>query len=303
MSSSVIIDLYKKLPKESFELLIHNLSVREYLKDIWRYYELTGNLEYLKEFDGIFEELFRFFFRPFEIVMFNERVIRSIIPIQEILFGREIVDAYTNFLESLISHMRLTFQLFSEPISSPKLPVDKFLDDWRDLLKKFEIGGGILLRDYPFALPENAKSYLLDCFSYWKDFVESYESYKKLIRNTYNRAVEKLLELSRSPGFGSFEKFMESFQDALSGEFDSLLRSEEYLELQGKLMNTLFDHIYCLRRFLELLIENNPASPFATVSQIDEAYKRILDLKRKVSELENRIEKLEVEICSRKSEK
>jgi hypothetical protein len=68
-------------------------------------------------------------------------------------------------------------------------------------------------------------------------------------------------------------------------------------------MNTLFDHIYCLRRFLELFIENNPASPFATVSQIDEAYKRILDLKRKVSELENRIEKLEVEICSRKSEK
>ena len=59
MSSSVIIDLYKKLPKESFELLIHNLSVREYLKDIWRYYELTGNLEYLKEFDGIFEELFK----------------------------------------------------------------------------------------------------------------------------------------------------------------------------------------------------------------------------------------------------
>ncbi len=298
-----IIELYKKLPKESFELLIHNLSVREYLKDIWKYYELTGNLEYLKEFDSIFEELFRFFFRPFEIVMFNERVIRNIIPVQEILAGREMVDAYTDLMESIISHMKLTFQIFSQPLASRKSPMEKFLEDWRDLLKKFEISGGILLQDYPFALPENAKNYLLDCFSYWNDFVESYDSYRKLIKNTYIRAVEGLLEMARSSGFKNFQNFIESFQGALAKEFDSLLRSEEYLELQGKLMNTLFDHIYCLRRFLELLIENNPASPFATVSQIDEAYKRILDLKRKVSELEKRLDKLEVEICSKKSEK
>lgn len=50
------------------------------------------------------------------------------------------------------------------------------------------------------------------------------------------------------------------------------------------------------------MIENNPANPFATVSQIDEAYKRILDLRRKVSELERRIEKLEGEKCSKSSE-
>ncbi|MEM2727210.1 MAG: poly(R)-hydroxyalkanoic acid synthase subunit PhaE [Archaeoglobaceae archaeon] len=296
----VTIDLYKKLPKESFELFIRNLSVRDYLEGIWRLYEINRKLDYLKEFDGIFEELFRFFFRPFELLMFNERMIRNIIPIQEIFAQRDVVSAYTDFLESVISHMKLTFQLFSEPVYPQKLPVEKFFEDWRNLLRKFETSGEILMHDYPFALPENAKNYLLDCFTHWKEFVECYEIYKKLIRDAYRRAVDRLLNMANSTGFQSFERFRDVFQDCLAKEFDILLKSEEYLEVQGRLMNTLFDHIYCLRRFLELMIENNPASPFATVSQIDEAYKRILDLKRKVLELEKRIEKLEGERCSKK---
>ncbi|MCX8000915.1 MAG: hypothetical protein N3A69_18575, partial [Leptospiraceae bacterium] len=169
--------------------------------------------------------------------------------------------------------MKLTFQLFSEPIVIQKLPVEKFLEDWRDFLRKFEAGGEVLMQDYPFALPENAKNYLLDCFTHWKDFAKDYEIYKKLIKNTYCRAVEKIIELANSNGIKNFDSFKDHFQENLAKEFDSLLRSEEYLEIQGRLMNTLFDHIYCLRRFLELMIENNPASPFATVSQIDEAYK------------------------------
>ncbi|MCX8172646.1 MAG: hypothetical protein N3D09_03410 [Archaeoglobaceae archaeon] len=296
---SVIIDIYKKLPKESFELFIRNLSVRENLKEIWRKYELSGSLGYFKEFDNIFEELFRFFFRPFEIVIFNEKMIRNIVPIQEILTGKDLVSAYTDFLDSVISHMKLTFQLLSEPVISQKLPVEKFLDEWREFIRKFETSSGIFLHDYPFALPENAKNYLLDSFFYWKDFARDYESYKKLIKNTYQKAVEGLIATTNSSGFKNFEKFKDYFQDFLAKEFDLLLKSDEYLQIQGRLMNSLFDHIYHLRRFLELLIENNPASPFATVSQIDEAYKRILDLKRKVSELEKRIEKLEGNICSK----
>ncbi|MDI9611220.1 MAG: hypothetical protein QFX36_07820 [Archaeoglobales archaeon] len=294
------IDLYKKLPKESFELFIRNLSVREYLREIWRLYELNRTLDYLKEFDGIFEELFRFFFRPFELVIFNERVIRNIIPIQELFAGRDVVSAYTAFLESVISHMRVTFQLFTESMLLQKLPVEKFLEEWEEFSRKFETTGELLLQDYPFALPENAKNYLLDCFVHWKEFVESYEIYKKLIRDAYGRAVDRILNLANSTGFQSFDNFRDSFQECLAKEFDPLLKSEEYLETQGRLIKTLFDHIYCFRRFLELLIENNPASPFATLSQIDEAYKRILDLRRKVSELEKRIEKLEGERCSKK---
>ncbi len=296
-----MLDLYRMLPKESFELLFRNLSVRDYLKEIWSRYEQFGAI---KEdyFEEIFNELFRFFLRPFELVLLNERAIRSMIPLNEMLEGRGVLNAYSELMNSLASHSLLTFKLLSDPFQQ-KTMLDDFIEEWRKIFRNFESKFEITLPDYPFLLPEGAKNYFLDCFLHWKGFVESYERYRRLLNETYLRAVKALIDFAERKGFKDFSEFRSFFQEVLSKEFDSLLKSEEYLELQGSLFSSLFDHIYCFRRFLELLMENNPASPFATVSQIDEAYKRILDLKRKVSELEKRIEMLEVELCSRKSEK
>ncbi|MFN3383757.1 MAG: hypothetical protein ACK401_02535 [Archaeoglobaceae archaeon] len=293
-----MMEAYKKLPKESFELILRNIAVRDHFKDLWRQYVSYGRLE-AQNFDRVFEELFRFFFRPFELILFNEKIIKSIIPIQDIFSSRELASAYSEFVESLFSHMRLTFQLFSEPLVEKTLP-DRFIEEWREYLRRFEAIREIPY-DIPFALPENAKNYLIDCFSHWNDFLVYYEKYRALMKSSFTKAVERVCEFVEKSEFKSFEEFKNAFQDFLTKEFDNLLRSKEYLELQEKLFSALFDHIYCLRRFFELLIENNPASPFATVSQIDEAYKRILDLRRKISELEKRIELLEVEICSRSS--
>ncbi len=293
-----MIELYKKLPKESFELILRNIAVRDHLREIWHQYASYGRLE-ARNFDKIFEELFRFFFRPFELILFNERIVKSIIPIQDIFSSRELASAYSEFMESLFSHMRLTFQLFSEPLVERTLP-EKFIEEWREYLRRFEAMREIPY-DIPFALPENAKNYLIDCLSHWNDFLAYYGNYRDMMKSSFTKAVERICEFLEKAEVKSFEEFKNAFQDFLTKEFDNLLRSKEYLELQEKLFSVLFDHIYCLRRFLELLIENNPASPFATVSQIDEAYKRILDLRRKISELEKRIELLEVEICSRSS--
>lgn len=293
-----MIELYKKLPKESFELILRNIAVRDHLREIWHQYASYGRLE-PRNFDKVFEDVFRFFFRPFELILFNERIVKSIIPIQDIFSSRELASAYSEFMESLFSHMRLTFQLFSEPLVERTLP-EKFIEEWREYLRRFEAMREIPY-DIPFALPENAKNYLIDCLSHWNDFLAYYGNYRDMMKSSFTKAVERICEFLEKAEVKSFEEFKNAFQDFLTKEFDNLLRSKEYLELQEKLFSVLFDHIYCLRRFLELLIENNPASPFATVSQIDEAYKRILDLRRKISELEKRIELLEVEICSRSS--
>ncbi|MEM4456274.1 MAG: hypothetical protein QXQ49_03045, partial [Archaeoglobaceae archaeon] len=293
-----VIEIYKKLPKESFELILRNMAVRDHLKEIWDQYMSYGKIE-ARSFDKVFEELFRFFFRPFELILFNEKVVKSIIPIQDIFVSRDLLSAYSEFMDSLFSHMRLSFQLFSEPLIEKTLP-EKFIEEWKEYLRRFEVMHEIPY-DFPFALPENAKNFLIDCLSHWNDFLAYYGKYRDLMKASFRRAVEKVCDFVGKAEFKSFEDFRNVFQDSLAKEFDSLLKSKEYLELQEKLFSVLFDHIYCLRRFLELLIENNPASPFATVSQIDEAYKRILDLRRKISELEKRVEFLEGEICSRNS--
>ncbi|MEM4472697.1 MAG: poly(R)-hydroxyalkanoic acid synthase subunit PhaE [Archaeoglobaceae archaeon] len=285
-----MLEVYKKLPKESFELILRNFTVREYLKNAWNKFLLSGNLE-PSSLEKIFDELFRFFLRPFELIIFNEKIVRSIFPIEKILVGEDVLSAYTEFVESFTSHMKLTFQLFSQPFFE-RMPVENFIEEWKKFFDKFEVKP-VIPYDLPFALPENAKNYLIDCILHWKEFVIDYEKYRDLLRNSYMKSVEKFCEFLSKSKPNSFEEFRNSFMDFMAKEFDSLLISEEYLKLQQKLLDALFDHIYCLRRFLELLIENNPASPFATVSQIDEAYKRIMDLRRKVLELEKRIELLE----------
>ncbi|MCX7999963.1 MAG: hypothetical protein N3A69_13590, partial [Leptospiraceae bacterium] len=265
--------------------------IREYIEEIWNRYNVSGKIEYINEFEKIFEELFRFFLRPFEIIIFNEKMIRSIIPIQEIFVSKDFVSAYNELMDNLLSHMKLTFQLFSQPFIE-KMPIEKFIREWMDFVRRLEITHEMLY-DLPFALPENAKNYLMDCLSTWNYFFVDYGKYRDLLRNAFIRSVENFCDFATKSKLNSFDDFRNSFQEYLAKEFDSLLKSEEYLQLQKKLFDALFDHIYCLRRFLELMIENNPASPFATISQIDEAYKRIMDLKRKISDLEKRIEFLE----------
>jgi hypothetical protein len=293
----IVIEVYRKLPKESFELILRNLAAREYLKRIWEQYSTLGKLDYLEDFDKIFEELFRFFLRPFELIIFNERVIRSIFPLQDLITTRDVVSAYTDFVESLTSHMRLTLQLLSQPV--PKTPFDRFIEDWLDFAKKFEFQTAFP-QDLPFALPADAKNYLIDCMKHWGDFVSDYEKYREMLRKAFRRSIENFCDFLSRSNVKSFDEFKNLLQDFLAKEFDVLLKSEEYLDLQQRLFDALFDHIYCLRRFFELMLENNPASPFATVSQLDEAYKRIMDLRRKIAELEKRLEALEVRLHDRK---
>uniref|UniRef100_A0A7J2TJM5 Poly(3-hydroxyalkanoate) polymerase subunit PhaE n=1 Tax=Archaeoglobus fulgidus TaxID=2234 RepID=A0A7J2TJM5_ARCFL len=292
-----MIEVYRKLPKESFELILRNIAVRDYMKRIWEQYNVLGKLEYVDHFDKMFEELFRFFIRPFEVIIFNERFIRSMFPMQDFLSARDLISAYADFVESLASHMKLTLQLLSQPII--KTPVDKFIEDWMDFARKFEVPARFP-QDLPFALPADAKNYLIDCMKHWGDFVSDYEKYREMLRNSFRRSIENFCNFLSKSNVNSFDEFKNSLQDYLAKEFDALLKSEDYLKLQQRLFDALFDHIYCLRRFLELLLENNPASPFATVSQLDEAYKRIMDLRRKILELEKRIEALEVRLHDRK---
>jgi hypothetical protein len=224
-------------------------------------------------------------------------VIRSIFPLQDLITTRDVVSAYTDFVESLTSHMRLTLQLLSQPV--PKTPFDRFIEDWLDFAKKFEFQTAFP-QDLPFALPADAKNYLIDCMKHWGDFVSDYEKYREMLRKAFRRSIENFCDFLSRSNVKSFDEFKNLLQDFLAKEFDVLLKSEEYLDLQQRLFDALFDHIYCLRRFFELMLENNPASPFATVSQLDEAYKRIMDLRRKIAELEKRLEALEVRLHDRK---
>ncbi len=123
----------------------------------------------------------------------------------------------------------------------------------------------------------------------WLPFEESYREHRDILFCI--KSIHDFLDVAKKSEIKNFESFISKFADFVVSEFDVILKSEKYIRTQGKMLNSLTDYIYNARKFIKLMFENRPLNPFATISQIYEAYKRITDLKRKINELKERIEK------------
>jgi len=300
------LELFKALPKESFELLLRNISVRERLEELWKEHASGKKLGYGKRFEALFEEVFRFFFRPLEITLRGFRQLRLLFPLPEILESLEtqweLFRAWTDFIESLFSHINLITELsFGLTTPTPvKSMLDAFRESWRESIERYfrpyyflDMEELKFYSDYPFILTKKTTQYLLDALDEWESFNGYYAEFKDLIRETYRSAIKEFIDVANSKRFKSFLEFRNNFIEISSKKFDSLLRSERYLKLQENMVSHLMDFLYRTRRFFEEMFENNPINPFATVGHVDEAHKRIMDLRRKVMELEKRVSELE----------
>ncbi|NOY11462.1 MAG: hypothetical protein GXO67_05145 [Archaeoglobi archaeon] len=297
-----IVEVFKKLPKESFELLLRNISIREHMERLWSKYSISGRIKKDEEFERVFDEIFRFFFRPLEMFLMGEQYLRYFLPGPETLklveSQREVYEAYEDFVLSLISHMKLTSELFAGYTISEtaRSLTESFVNRWWDLAKrryKLELDGYRVLNEYPFILSKETSNDLFEAAEHWETFRESFFAYRDLMRSAYDESVDEFIEYANSNRIESFDQFMNDFAEIVARKFDVLIKSEEYLKIQRRMLGSLMDYSYHMRRFFESILEQSPLNPFATVSEMDEAYKRIMDLKRKVRELERRIEELE----------
>ncbi len=303
-----LIELFKALPKESFELLLRNISIRERLEDLWKEHASGKKLGYGERFEALFEEVFRFFFRPLEITLRGFRQLRFLLPLPELLESWEsqweLIRAWRDFIDSLFSHFSLMTEL-SLGITAPavvKSMMDNFRESWKERVDRYyrhyyllDVEELRVYTDYPLILTKKTTQYLLNALDEWEQFSGYYMEFKDLIRNSYKASIREFIEVANSKRFDSFQSFRDAFINISNQKFDSLLRSKRYLEVQGNMVSHLMDYLYRTRRFFEEMFENNPINPFATVGHVDEAHKRIMDLRRKVMELEKRINELEAE--------
>ncbi len=297
-----LVEVFKKLPKESFELLLRNISIREHMERLWSRYSISGNLKKDEEFDRVFDEIFRFFFRPLEIFLIGEQYLRYILPSPDILKiaegQREVFEAYEDFILSLVSHTGLTAEILSGFTISEtaKSLTDSFIKKWWEMAKiryKLELDGYRLFNEYPFILSKQTSNDLFEAAHHWEEFRETFFVYRDMMRKTYDESVGKFIESANSRRIETFGEFMREFAGNVAEKFDELIKSEEYLSVQRKMLGSLMDYTYHMRRFFESILEQNPLNPLATVSEMDEAYKRIMDLKRKLRTLEKKVEELE----------
>ncbi len=303
-----LIELFKALPKESFELLLRNISVRERLEDLWKEHASGKRLGYGKRFESLFEEVFRFFFRPLEIALRGFRQLRLLLPLPELLESIEkqwdLIRTWRDFVDSLFSHLGLVTEL-SLGLTAPPMVrsmIEGFRDGWRERLEKYyrhyyllDVEELHIYTDYPLILTKKTSQYILEALDEWEEFSEYYMEFKDMIRGTYKSAIKDFIDIANSQRFKNFKEFRDTFIGLSNNKFNSLLKSKRYLDVQGNMVTHLMNYLYRTRRFLEEMFENNPVNPFATVGHVDEAHKRIMDLRRKVDSLEKRIQFLERE--------
>lgn len=287
--------LFGKIPKESFELLQRNIDLRQNLEKLYEEYKRGLSLR-ANDFDTIFNGIFRFFFRPLELSILASKPLMLLLPTAENLNLYEVTEetfkAYEDFLKSLKDHFDLTVKIFEQKFSNPF--IDEIAHHFDFKQSELKLGDLTFMADYPYILTNRAIEHITASIDSWRRFTEDYSIFKSMMVATFRRAVEEFLEGLEEKRAESYAEFAARFYDVCAKHFDSLLASENYISVQRSMNSNLMDHLYHFRRFYEELLENSPANPFATVGQVDEAYKRITDLKRRVAEIERRLKELEV---------
>ena len=294
ISDGDAVELFRKIPKESFELLLRNIKVREILEDLYERHKNGFELTYNERFDEIFDEIFRFFLRPLEIAVFGAKRIGYLFPLQDLVeIQSELLESYLEFLKALCNHIKLMWEI-SLGLTPQEDPVRKFVDLYTERLKSYrrefvKAGGG----DEIFVLPKRVFERFENAIDSWNSFTDSFEKFRELVKETYVRGAKSFIEIANGKTFESYDDFANAFFNEEAKVFDELLVSHEYLETQKSMLENLMDYIYNFRMFFEEIAMSNPLNPFATISLLDKAFERIYDLRRKVRELEKRVEKLE----------
>jgi len=68
-----------RVPKESYDLLRRNIEIRKVLEKIYRDYKAGIEIN-PADFDFIFDEIFRYFFRPLELAIANTMLFSFLLP-------------------------------------------------------------------------------------------------------------------------------------------------------------------------------------------------------------------------------
>ena len=290
-----LIELFKTIPKESFESLLKNIRIRKILEDLYNKHKSGLELTY-NEFDEIFDELFGFFFRPLETAISGAKMLEFLSPSDFTKIWSELLDSYLELMKSLYDHIKLTWEI-SLGLVPKELedPAGKFVDLYFDRIKSYR--RKFTETDLPvstlFVFPKKVFERFESAIESWNKFSSSFEKFRELVKDSFVKGAESFIKIANSKRFESYDDFANAFFREEAKVFDELLVSEEYLETQKNMLKNLMDYIYNYRMFFEEMAMSNPLNPFATLSLMDKAFERIYDLRRKIRELEKRVEKLE----------
>ena len=141
---------------------------------------------------------------------------------------------------------------------------------------------------------------LLKGFDSWMDFRRASFEYQVVMSETWCRAVERFIGklVSLSEGGEPIEDLRQLlflWLDIVDEIFLGVFRSEQYIRMQGQLMNAAMTYRIHEREIVEAFLK---ISHLPSRSELDEANRRIYELRKEVKELKSAFRQMKSEIYS-----
>jgi class III poly(R)-hydroxyalkanoic acid synthase PhaE subunit len=139
---------------------------------------------------------------------------------------------------------------------------------------------------------------LLKGFDSWLDFRRASFEYQVVMSETWCRSFErfigKLVSLSEAEKpIEDLRQLLFLWLDVVDENFLAVFRSEEYIRMQGQLMNTAMTYRIHERDIVEAFLK---ISHLPSRSELDEAHRRIYELRKEVKELKSAIRQMQSKV-------
>ena len=135
---------------------------------------------------------------------------------------------------------------------------------------------------------------LLKGFNAWIDSRRASFEYQVLLAEAWGRTFEQFMrtlvsQTEKGQPVQDLRQFLYLWIDVIEDVFTGLFRSEEYIQRQSRLVNTVMAYRLIERDLIEAFLKT---SHMPSRSELDEAYHRIYDLRREVKELKKALQEI-----------
>ena len=317
-------DAYVQLSSESYEFITRTVAMHNWLREAYRllYEKPDLSAEEMYEawrpsFERIYGHLFAAFLRPYRVMMF---------PFGEFLRAQAdsfapgtlantvpgILRLWEEGLSSFLRGVAGTFQQVGG--KSGKTASDNengAIDGVQELTPLSLIGniadqgGKVYLQmleqslgyfsESQFPLPKNLVLHLKQLVSSHPEVYRLAQRHEGMFRSTWEKSLKRFtLEIKKTAGpVPEFRDFYNKYMGIFTQEYDQLLGSPEFIEVQNSFMTTNLEMIASMRKVMEAQMEMFPALPFVTGGEVAALEKTVHSHKRRIDRLERRVREME----------
>jgi BMFP domain-containing protein YqiC len=309
-----IFDAYLQLQSESYEFITRTIAMHNWLREAYRLLQEQPGLSaeetyqaWQPTFGRIYTHLFAAFLRPYRVMMFpfGEFLRAQTESLTPQTLGDTYLDSFRLWGEAQVRSLNgisSAFQRFSEEDSIDAVQELTPLKLMRNIADEETIAYFETLEQFlgyfgesQFLVPKTFILYLQKFISSYPKAYQLAQRYEAMFRDTWEKSLQRFtFEIKKGTGPAvEFKEFFNTYVSIFALEYDQLLRSPEFIEVQNGFVTMNLDVTASMRKAMEAQLDMFPSLPFVTGGEMDALAKRVHSHKSRLDSLERQMRDLE----------